>query len=359
MLYFDDIMHRKEAYLDKEQKNDKPYDSAFKTVMYECRDIVYPLLNETFGESYDKSIRIEFLNEEHEDASDSELKEIIISDTNFIVMDAYGQVLGRYVYECQSSGDSTMMVRLFRYSARTAFEQRFEKDGVLHIPFPEVAVLYLKGKGSDSVEETVVKLDFPKQTINYKMKSLRFRRYTVDELFEKKLFVLLPFTLFLFDGKLDKINSDSEKLTSLRKTYEDIISRLNEAEKTGDITEFEKREVFNLLKSVSDALANKYENIMKEVDEIMGGQILKFPDTEALKKSKNEGRVEGRVEGRAEGRTEGRNEGRIEERINTLREFGFTDDKIVDDIKKKFGLTDEQARQYLAGGGGLPDIKEA
>lgn len=66
----------------------------------------------------------------------------------------------------------------------------------------------------------------------------------------------------------------------------------------------------------------------------MGGQILKFPDTEALKKSKNEGRVEGRVEGRAEGRTEGRNEGRIEERINTLREFGFTDDKIVDDIKE-------------------------
>ena len=117
--------------------------------------------------------------------------------------------------------------------------------------------------------------------------------------------------------------------------------------------------MFNLLKSVSDALANKYENIMKEVDEIMGGQILKFPDTEALKKSKNEGRVEGRVEGRAEGRTEGRNEGRIEERINTLREFGFTDDKIVDDIKKKFGLTDEQARKYLAGGGGLPDIKEA
>lgn len=47
MLYFDDIIHRKEAYLSEGQKNDKPYDSAFKTVMYECRDIVYPLLNET------------------------------------------------------------------------------------------------------------------------------------------------------------------------------------------------------------------------------------------------------------------------------------------------------------------------
>lgn len=327
----------------EEQKNDKPYDSAFKTVMYECKDIVYPLLNETFGESYDKSIRIEFLNEEHEDASDSELKEIIISDTNFIVRSSEGKVLGRYIYECQSSGDSKMTVRMYRYSARTAFEQMYEENGILHIPFPEVAVLYLKGKGSDSIEESIVRLEFPDRTIDYKMKALRFRRYTIDELFDKKLYVLLPFTLFLYDGKLDKINSDDEKLANLMKSYENIISRLNDAEKTGEITDFEKREVLNLLKSVSDALAHKYDNITKEVDEIMGGQILKFPDTEALKNSKNEGRVEGR----------------IEERIDTLREFGMQDDKIVDDIKKKFGLTDEQARKYLAGGGGLPDIKEA
>lgn len=343
MLYFDDIIHRKEAYLSEGQKNDKPYDSAFKTVMYECRDIVYPLLNETFGEAYDGSIRIDFLNEEHEDAADAEAKEIIISDTNFIVRSSEGKVLGRYIYECQSSGDSKMTVRMYRYSARTAFEQMYEENGILHIPFPEVAVLYLKGKGSDSIEESIVRLELPDRTIDYKMKALRFRRYTIDELFDKKLYVLLPFTLFLYDGKLDKINSDDEKLANLMKSYENIISRLNDAEKTGEITDFEKREVLNLLKSVSDALAHKYDNITKEVDEIMGGQILKFPDTEALKNSKNEGRVEGR----------------IEERIDTLREFGMQDDKIVDDIKKKFGLTDEQARKYLAGGGGLPDIKEA
>lgn len=343
MLYFDDIIHRKEAYLSEGQKNDKPYDSAFKTVMYECKDIVYPLLNETFGETYDENIKIEFLNEEHEDAADAENKQIIISDANFIVRGSNGEVLGRYVYECQSSGDSSMNVRMYRYSARAAFEQMYEEDGVLHIPFPEVAVLYLKGKGSNSIEESIVRLEFPDRTIDYKMKALRFRRYTIDELFDKKLYVLLPFTLFLYDGKLDKINSDDEKLANLMKSYENIISRLNDAEKTGEITDFEKREVLNLLKSVSDALAHKYDNITKEVDEIMGGQILKFPDTEALKNSKNEGRVEGR----------------IEERIDTLREFGMQDDKIVDDIKKKFGLTDEQARQYLAGGGGLPDIKEA
>jgi len=32
LLHFDDIMHRKEAYLDKEQKNDKPYD--FQKLLY-------------------------------------------------------------------------------------------------------------------------------------------------------------------------------------------------------------------------------------------------------------------------------------------------------------------------------------
>lgn len=37
----------------------------------------------------------------------------------------------------------------------------------------------------------------------------------------------------------------------------------------------------------------------------------------------------------------------------------MNDEKIIEDIKKKFGLTDEQARNYLSGGAGLSDIKEA
>ena len=331
--------------------DDKPYDSAFNTVMYECRGIIYPLLNETFGESYDESVRFEFLNEEHEDSADAKPKETLLSDTNFIAKDIHGNIIGRFVYECQSSGDSTMTVRMYRYGARTGFEQRYEKDGVLHIPFPDIAVLYLVGKGSGEVETSVIKVEFPDQTVDYEMKALRFRRYTIDELFEKKLYVLLPFTLFLYDGQLEKIDGDDKKLAKLKETFEDIIARLNEAEKAGDITDYEKREVFNLLKSVSDALARKYENISKEVDETMGGHLLKFPDTEALKNSE--------IKGVKKGRNEGRIEGRIEERIDTLREFGMNDEKIIEDIKKKFGLTDEQARNYLSGGDGLSDIKEA
>lgn len=162
---------------------------------------------------------------------------------NFIDDKPYDSAFKTVMYECQSKGDSTMIVRMYRYGARTAFEQRYEKDG--------------------------------------------------------------------------------------------------------DITDFEKREVLNLLKSVSDARSRKYENITKEVDYIMGGHLLKFPDTEALKESKNEGRIEGRIEGR------------VEERIDTLREFGMSDSKIIEDIKKKFGLSDEQVRKYLTGGDGLSDIKEA
>lgn len=91
----------------------------------------------------------------------------------------------------------------------------------------------------------------------------------------------------------------------------------------------------------------------------MGGHLLKFPDTEALKASKNEGIKKGRTEGRAEGRVEGRAEGEIYGRIDTLREFGMNDAKIIEDIKKKFGLSEEQARKFVSGGDGLSDIKEA
>lgn len=79
------------------------------------------------------------------------------------------------------------------------------------------------------------------------------------------------------------MNSDDQKLAELLKVYEKIIRMLTEEEIKGNITNFQKIEILNVLNSVTNSIAYKYENIVKGVENTMGGQILKFPVTEALK----------------------------------------------------------------------------
>ena len=315
--------------------------------MLECKEIIYPLLNETFGESYDSRNTIEFLNEEHEDSSDEIFKETLISDANFIVMDAAGKLCGRYIYECQSSADNTMTVRMFRYGVRAAFENRYLENGILHISLPDAAVIYLRGNGKYSLESSVVKIDFHDKSLDYEMKILRYKQYSIDELFEKQLYVLVPFMLFLYESELPNMNSDDEKLAELLKVYEKIIRILSEEEFKGNITSFQKIEILNVLNSVTAALANKYDNIVKGVENTMGGQILKFPVTEALKESRREGCQEGRQEGQIYGR------------IDLLHEEHKSDEAIILNIMNKFNLSNEQAKKYFSDWEKMSSIQEA
>ena len=48
-----------------------------------------------------------------------------------------------------------------------------------------------------------------------------------------------------------------------------------------------------------------------------------------------------------EQRAEGRTEGLIEERIHTLLEFNKTPDECINDIIKRYGLSEEEARNYF------------
>ena len=47
---------------------------------------------------------------------------------------------------------------------------------------------------------------------------------------------------------------------------------------------------------------------------------------------------------REEERAEGRTSGRIEERIHTLLEFGKKPDECIEDIKERYGLSEEDAK---------------
>ena len=60
------------------------------------------------------------------------------------------------------------------------------------------------------------------------------------------------------------------------------------------------------------------------------------------------GRREGREQGRQEGRTQGRQEGKIYGAIAAYRDFDMPEEEISKKLQIKFGVTPEEAEQYLS-----------
>ena len=184
--------------------------------------------------------------------------------------------------------------------------------------------------------------------MDYNIKSLRFQRYSIDELFEKKLYVLLPFSLFLYEGKLKTIDKDENERNKIVDLYRDIITRLDSASENGELDSYQAQEICLLLEYVTDSLAAKYDNVRNEVDKVMGGRLLEFDITKVKNEYVNQGREAGLRDGREEGLRDGLNEGQILGTMETLRYYGEKDEKIIDIVCERFHLTEDKAKQYLA-----------
>ena len=88
-----------------------PYDDVFRTLINDCSSLIIPLINEVFGERYTGKEKIVFSPNEHfmnrQDGEEGER----VSDTSFKII--AGTESKKYHWECQSSADSSMLVRFF------------------------------------------------------------------------------------------------------------------------------------------------------------------------------------------------------------------------------------------------------
>ncbi len=95
-----------------------PYDDVFRT-----------LINEVFGERYSGKEKIVFSPNEHfmnrQDGEEGER----VSDTSFKII--AGTETKKYHWECQSSADSSMLVRFFEYDTQIALDEGEIKKDVL------------------------------------------------------------------------------------------------------------------------------------------------------------------------------------------------------------------------------------
>ena len=141
------------------------------------------------------------------------------------------------------------------------------------VTFPNTAVLYLRiyKKTPDKMKYVIVT---PGGMVQYDVPIMKVQEYSLDDIFEKGLLILIPFYLFSHEKSFPEYNSNEQKLAELKAEYQEILERLDELEQQGVIGAFDKRTIIELSGDVIKEIAQKYENVQKGVGDIMGGALI-------------------------------------------------------------------------------------
>ena len=266
------------------------YDGAFRTILNDCRKLIIPVINEIFKEHYTGEEEIRFFPNEHfldqQDAADKER----ITDTNFQII---GRIVKKYHLECESSlPDGKITIRLFEYDAQIALDEGEVTEETLTVTFPNTAVMYLRSykKTPDKMKYVIVT---PGGTVQYDVPIMKVQSYSLDEIFEKRLLMLIPFYIFSHEKSFSEYNNNEQKLEELKAEYRIILERLDDLEKQGIIGAFDKRTIIELSSDVIREIARKYENVQKGIGAMMRGPLIQTEARTILNRGISQGISQG------------------------------------------------------------------
>ena len=300
-----------------------PYDSSFKSIVKKCPRLALFLINEMFfrtgliDEQYDGSELVELLDKE---LPDLEKGIVYLMDLRLAVTKKQKR---KFHMECQSTADGTIMLRMVRYETSTALEEAVYTSTEITIKIDDSGIVFLRST-RNTPNVMTVRLEVPQgKFVTYQIPVIKMQNYKVEDLIQRKLFILLPFVFFNYELELKKTPHDKMLYEKIQEVYNSIVDTLKNQEDSGILTAYEARILYDAMLTVFSALG-KTNQAEQEVATIMGGRILEFSADKYFYagevKGRKEGEAKGRKEGEAKGRKEGEAKGRIEGEAKGLKE---------------------------------------
>ncbi len=303
-----------------------PYDDVFRTLLNDCTPLIIPVINAVFGEHYTGEEEITFSPNEHFLNRQGGNEDERITDSSFTI---HGKKAKKYHLECQSSPDSSMLVRFFEYGTQIALDQGEIRGNTLTVTLPHSAVLFLRCSAS-TPDTLKIRIETPGGAVEYGIPAMKSQQYTLQEIFDKKLLLLLPFYIFSHEGRFGEYEKDAAKLKLLQAEYGQIKDRLEELAETGAISEYVKCTITDMSDKVLEHIAAKYDAVRKGVRAVMGGRVLEYE----AKTIKREGIAEGRAEG-------------IRDTVSILKNLDIPQQIILSKIQEQYHLSPEDSKKYL------------
>lgn len=262
------------------------YDSVFKAMVHKTPKLLIPFINEVFGRRYEIDAPIVQFNEEHEWPLGTR-----ISDSVFRIEDMV------YHLECQSTHDASMVVRVVECDFSIALQEALEQGAPYRMKFPSSCVLLLRhaSKTPDYLE-----MEMPdSESFRHHTKIYKTQLVSEEEIFRRRLLILLPFYLMRYEKELSGLDAESDAAAALIRECREIRMRL------ADLTllqgdELLYRQITELIIRASDHLLAANEPLNRKVRPAMGGEVLELMD-DKIERSRREGIQEGIALSRQEG----------------------------------------------------------
>ena len=272
-------------------------DDVFKTLKIDCPNLMLPIVNELFQETYSGNEEILLSNDEHLLRRSNTSDKKRFSDSHFLVIKQ--TIINRYHIECQSTLDPTILQRMAEYDVEIALEHSNIKNTDLIMEFPYSAVLYLNST-KNTPDEMHIYIKSENQNILHTIRIMKLKNYTVDDIFEKKLYLLIPFHIMVYKYKFSLYNKNKAMLFHLQKIYRNIRHRLEILKQDGILDEYYLGTILDMTRKVLEHVTKKHPNIRERIGNVMGGKVLEYPTKTAFRQAIQEGLQQGLQQGKLE-----------------------------------------------------------
>ncbi len=249
--------------MEKEQKHNTIFDDVFRTMVQKMPKLLIPVINEVFRTNYTEKDYVSQMRNEHEEEFGRIITDSVIRIGNKL-----------YHIECQSTEDSSMVVRMIEYDFAIALEETLQNGRPYEMEFPQSCVLYLRHK-DNTPNALELKVNLPNGgSFLYHTPIIKVQQYAKDEIFQKKLLLFLPYYIMRYEKQLPEIYENAEKLEQLLTEYEEIRYGL-EVELYDEGKSELYKDLIKLIVRISEyMIQSKHAN--ERMGKVMGGKVLEL-----------------------------------------------------------------------------------
>ena len=268
------------------------WDLIIKKATYSSPKLLFPLIYEIYGKKYPEDSSVVPLSTEYSvERSDTKEISTIKADLTFCVNES-----DIYHFECEITYNGLITIRMFEYDVHASLNYRPDtKNPQLLLEFPNSAVLFLQGtKKIPDYLSCLIRFQ-DGSTHEYRVPTVKVQSYTLEEIKEKHLCMLIPFLPIRFrrhipsDRKMQsakspdkrhdlekKVQKSKEELTSF---LQETILILDQEIAEGFLTETDKKLILMLLQKSMLRISYRNRNLCQEVYN-MTEPVLKLPTDE-------------------------------------------------------------------------------
>jgi len=179
----------------------------------------------------------------------------------------------------------------------------------------------------------------PGGTVRYDVPVMKVQTYSLDDIFEKRLLMLIPFYIFSHENRFPEYNSNEQRLEELKAEYQFILERLDELEQQKVIGAFDKRTIIELSGDVIKEIAQNYKNVQEGIGDMMRGALIETSARTIL----NQGIKQGIAQGINQGKNQGISQNQKETALRMLKRGKMTIQEIAEDTGLKVAEVEQLA----------------